>query len=233
MIRIESCDARDVTTAARAEAAAWLAAGYVPCGIDLHLNLVSQEIDAVTNTLNEQQPVPEALLAYVRCPTLYTPSTGRYMHVATLDGDCEATFLALLGELRPGCAETYTGIYFASDRAGMCVEGWAPRWVALQVAANGSIEDSVPPRQAYWEAWAKAWWAEASAGRYALGWNIIHPLLRQAVQRTQPVNWPKITLRRYFAWVDWQRADGEMLTDVLWARILHDLVERPTLWACL
>lgn len=233
MIRIEMRESRDVVTAARAEAAAWLADGYVPCGIDLQLDLVSQAIQGATNSLNERQPVLEALLAYVRCPTLYMPLVGHYVHVASLDGDFEPTFLALLGKLSPSSAETYVGVYTASDRAVVRVEGWAPRWVALQVAANASTEDSLPSRQAYWDAWAKAWWAEASAGRYEMGWNIIHPLLHHAVQRIRPADWPMITLRRYFAWVDWQHADGEILTEVLWARVLHDLVKHPMLWACL
>ncbi len=236
MFHIKACTtwSAEAEAAAIAEAAAWLQDGYVPCGITLRVDTEQQA--AVGGVVQEtQHAVTGAVLRLVRCPTLYQAIPARFLPcVAALGGPLSVD--ALTGLHIPSYASAQA--VYGSGGTLLAVEGWGPRWLALQAGAALDQFELEPLRRLRWEAWAEAWWAEAAMGfdgRSALAMpaTAASSLLEAAYRCIMPADWPKITLQRFHAWERWH---GMTRTAVMvrgWEEVVQDLVQHATLWACL
>lgn len=236
MICMERCDSWEAAEeAATTEAAAWLQAGYVPCGVTLLMDREQHVVRVVLMRGYTEQVVTGGALRFVRFPTVYQgPKPDFEMRVAGLGG---ASYLnALTGSQIPGYAVAHT--VYGSGQTLWAVEGWGPRWLALQAGAALDQFELEPLRRLRWEAWAEAWWAEAAMGfdgRSALAMpaTAASSLLEAAYRCIMPADWPKITLQRFHAWERWH---GMTRTAVMvrgWEEVVQDLVQHATLWACL
>ncbi len=236
----------EAVNAATAEAAAWLAEGYTLGQLWVRLNAATGDCDTPL-VGPERVRGGASFLAYARRPTLFacspfdditagvTPELVLWANTASVGGGVGVPEDLALQKAREPFYEVLSTSYapegmvnvnpLATAPLHVRVLCWVPRWVALQLGAGLTTPDVRYGHRARWEAWAEAWWAEA-AFVYPMTVAI---LLAETVRRVKPQYWPRVTLKRAQAWSRWQSQPSR----VTYKNMLKELVQEPTVWACL